>query len=154
MPAARALKPHAVLFVCGLNAIRSPMAAALFRHFFGRSAYVGSAGVRKGELDPFAVAVMEEIGLDIQSHRPITIEELDELEGLNFDVIVTLSPEAHHQALELTRRLPVDVEYWPTPDPSVVSGSRQQQLDAYRAVRDQLLERIKTRFAWTPAGNV
>jgi protein-tyrosine-phosphatase len=69
-------------------------------------------------------------------------------------VIVTLSPEAHHQALELTRRLPVDVEYWPTPDPSVVSGSRQQQLDAYRAVRDQLLERIKTRFAWTPAGNV
>jgi len=154
MPAARALKPHAVLFVCGLNAIRSPMAAALFRHFFGRSAYVGSAGVRKGELDPFAVAVMEEIGLDIQSHRPITIEELDELEGLNFDVIVTLSPEAHHQALELTRRLPVEVEYWPTPDPSVVSGSRQQQLDAYRAVRDQLLERIKTRFAWTPAGNV
>ena len=154
MPAARALKPHAVLFVCGLNAIRSPMAAALFRHFFARSAYVGSAGVRKGELDPFAVAVMEEIGLDIQSHRPITIEELDELEGLNFDVIVTLSPEAHHQALELTRRLPVEVEYWPTPDPSVVSGSRQQQLDAYRAVRDQLLERIKTRFAWTPAGNV
>jgi protein-tyrosine-phosphatase len=154
MPAARALKPHAVLFVCGLNAIRSPMAAALFRHFFGRSAYVGSAGVRRGELDPFAVAVMEEIGLDIQSHRPITIEELDELEGLNFDVIVTLSPEAHHQALELTRRLPVEVEYWPTPDPSVVSGSRQQQLDAYRAVRDQLLERIKTRFAWTPAGNV
>ena len=153
-PSARALKPHAVLFVCGLNAIRSPMAAALFRHFFGRSAYVGSAGVRKGELDPFAVAVMEEIGLDIQSHRPITIEELDEVEGLNFDVIVTLSPEAHHQALELTRRLPVDVEYWPTPDPSVVSGSRQQQLDAYRAVRDQLLERIKTRFAWTPAGNV
>jgi protein-tyrosine-phosphatase len=154
MPAGRALKPHAVLFVCGLNAIRSPMAAALFHHFFGKSAYVGSAGVRKGELDPFAVAVMEEIGLDIHSHRPITIEELDELEGLNFDVIVTLSPEAHHQALELTRRLPVEVEYWPTPDPSVVSGSRQQQLDAYRAVRDQLLERIKTRFDWRPAGNV
>ena len=96
--AGRALKPHAVLFACGLNAIRSPMAAALFRQLFGRSAYVGSAGVRKGELDPFAVAAMDEVGLDIHKHRPMTFEELEEWEGLNFDVIVTLSPEAHHQA--------------------------------------------------------
>src|ERR1700730_1730743 len=132
--AGRALKPHAVLFVCGLNAIRSPMAAALFRQWFGRSAYVGSAGVRKGELDPFAVAVMDEIGLDIHKHRPMTFEELEEWEGLNFDVIVTLAPERHHQALELTRSLPVEVEYWPTPDPSVGSGSREQRLQAYREV--------------------
>jgi protein-tyrosine-phosphatase len=151
--AGRALKPHAVLFACGLNAIRSPMAAALFRQLFGRSAYVGSAGVRKGELDPFAAAVMDEIGLDIRKHRPMTFEELEEWEGLNFDVIVTLSPEAHHQALELTRRLPVEVEYWPTPDPSVAAGSREQRLDAYREVRDQLQERIKARFAWRPGGN-
>src|SRR6266567_5084898 len=124
--AGRALKPHAVLFACGLNAIRSPMAAALFRHFFGRSAYVGSAGVRKGELDPFAVAVMDEIGIDIGVHRPITFEELEDLEGLNFDLIVTLSPEAHHKALELTRTLAVEVEYWPTADPSAFEGSRAQ----------------------------
>ena len=82
---ARVLRPHAVLFACGLNMIRSPMAAALFKHLFGSRAYVGSVGVRKGELDPFAAAVMDEVGLDISKHRPMTFEELDESEGLNFD---------------------------------------------------------------------
>src|SRR6266550_2723428 len=121
----RAARPQAVLFACGMNSVRSPMAAALFKHYFGRT-YVGSAGVRKGELDPFAVAAMEELGLDIAKHRPMTFEEMEEWEGLNFDLIVTLSPEAHHRALELTRTLPVEVEYWPTPDPSVAAGSREQ----------------------------
>jgi protein-tyrosine-phosphatase len=129
------------------------MAAALLRQRSGRSLYVGSAGVRKGELDPFAAAAMEEIGLDIGKHKPLTFEELEDWEGLNFDLIVTLSPEAHHKALELTRTLAADVEYWPTPDPTVVEGSRQQRLDAYREVRDQLMHRIKTRFDWRPAGN-
>jgi len=101
MDAARSARPQAVLFACGLNSVRSPMAAGLFRHFFGRT-YVGSAGVRKGELDPFAVAAMEELGLDIAKHKPMTFEELEEWEGLNFDLIVTLSPEAHHKALEPT----------------------------------------------------
>ena len=151
--AGRVLKPHAVLFACGLNAIRSPMAAALFKQLFGGRAYAGSAGVRKGELDPFAVAAMDEIGLDISKHRPKTFEELEDWEGLNFDVIITLSPEAHHKALELTRTVAVDVEYWPTPDPTAGGGSREQQLDAYRDVRDQLLARIKQRFAWRPGGN-
>ena len=148
-----ALRPHAVLFACGLNAIRSPMAAGLFKHLFGSRAYVGSAGVRKGELDPFAVAAMDELGLDISGHRPRTFEELEEWEGLNFDVIVTLSPEAHHKALELTRTLAAEVEYWPTPDPSVIGGSREQQLDGYRDVRDQLFSRIKSRFDWGPRSN-
>jgi len=151
--AGRLLRPHAVLFACGLNAIRSPIAAALFKQLFGSRAYVGSAGVRKGELDPFAVAVMDEMGLDLSRHRPMTFEELEEWEGLNFDVIVTLSPEAHHKALELTRTLAADVEYWPTPDPTVMGGSREQQLDAYRDVRDQLLKRIKARFDWRSGGN-
>jgi protein-tyrosine-phosphatase len=145
--------PQAVLFACGLNSVRSPMAAALFRHMFGRSAYVGSAGVRRGELDPFAVAAMEEIGLDIAKHRPMTFEELEDWEGLNFDLIVTLAPEAHHKALDLTRTIAAEVEYWPTPDPTIVEGSREQRLDAYRAVRDQLMRRIKERFATMSTGN-
>ena len=107
---------------------------------FGRAIYVGSAGVRKGELDPFAVAVMAEIGHDISRHKPITFEELDDLEGLNFDLIITLSPEAHHRALELTRTSAADVEYWPTADPTDAEGSREQRLEAYREVRDQLLK--------------
>ena len=147
-----ARRPQAVLFACGLNSVRSPMAAALFRHYFART-YVGSAGARKGELDPFAVAVMDELGLTIAKHRPMTFEELEEWEGLNFDLIVTLSPEAHHRALELTRTLGADVEYWPTPDPSAVEGSREQRLDAYRDVRDQLARRIRERFGGQASGN-
>ena len=135
-----------MLFACGHNAVRSPMAAALLKQLLGRSLYVGSAGVRKGELDPFAGVVMEEIGIDISAHAPVTFEELDDLEGLNFDLIVTLSPEAHHRALELTRVLAVDVEYWPTVDPTAVEGNREQRLEAYRAVRDQLIEKIRERF--------
>jgi protein-tyrosine-phosphatase len=152
MPAS-ATRPLAVLFACGLNAVRSPIAAGLFAQLFGRSIYVGSAGVRKGELDPFAVAVMAEIGLDISRHKPVTFEELDDWEGLNFDLIITLAPEAHHRALELTRTSAVDVEYWPTADPTDVEGSREQRLDAYREVRDQLLDRIRQRFSGQRPGN-
>ena len=146
-------RPQAVLFACGMNAVRSPMAAALFRQMFGKSVYVGSAGVQPGELDPFVVAVMDEIGIDIARHRPITFEELDELEGLNFDLIVTLSPPAHHKALELTRTLAADVEYWPTADPTAVEGSREQRLAAYREVRDQLMAHMRERFGRQAAGN-
>src|SRR5262249_21772106 len=100
MPAPeRSSRPHAVLFACGMNAVRSPMAAGLSEQMFEPSVYVGSAGVQKGELDPFVVAAMDEIGIDISSHRPITSEDVDELEGLNFALIVPLSPPAHHKAL-------------------------------------------------------
>jgi len=146
MAADRLSRPQAVLFACGMNAVRSPMAAGLFRQLYGKSVYVGSAGVQKGELDPFVVSVMDEIGVDVARHRPMTFEELDELEGLNFDLIVTLSPPAHHKALELTRTVASDVEYWPTQDPTAAEGSREQRLDAYRAVRDQLMAQIRARF--------
>ena len=142
-----------MLFACGLNTVRSPIAAALLGQIFGRAIYVGSAGVRKGELDPFAVAVMAEIGIDISRHKPVTFEELEDWEGLNFDLIVTLAPEAHHRALELTRTSAIDVEYWPTADPSAVEGNRAQRLDAYREVRDQLLAHIRERFARPHTGN-
>src|SRR5205809_78531 len=142
----RARNPQAVLFACGQNSVRSPMAASLLQHMFPHALYVKSAGVKKGELDPFAVAVMAELGQDISTHKPTTFEELEDWEGLNFDLIITLSPEAHHKALELTRTLAADVEYWPTPDPVGIEGSREQRLDAYRAVRDGLLTRIIRRF--------
>jgi protein-tyrosine-phosphatase len=129
------------------------MAAAMFRQLFGSRIYVGSAGVRKRDLDPFAVAVMDEIGIDMSKHDPHTFEELEDWEGLNFDLIVTLAPEAHHKALQLTHTLAAEVEYWPTPDPTVEEGSREQRMESYRAVRDQLLARIKARFNWRPGGN-
>jgi protein-tyrosine-phosphatase len=150
---ARLAKPQSVLFACGHNAVRSPMAASLFRQLVGRTTYVASAGVRKGELDPFAISAMAEIGLDIGKHRPLTFEELEDWEGLNFDLIITLSPEAHHKALELTRTLAAEVEYWPTPDPTAAEGSREQRLAAYREVREELMRRIRARFARPPSGN-
>ena len=155
MPASatRPLQPLAVLFACGQNSVRSPIAAGLFAQMFGPAIYVASAGVRKGEVDPFAIAVMAEIGLDISKHKPGTFEELDEWEGLNFDLIITLAPEAHHRALELTRTSGVDVEYWPTADPTGVEGSREQRLDAYRQIRDQLLGRMRQRFSRPRPGN-
>jgi len=149
----RSLRPHAVLFACGMNAVRSPMAAGLLKQMLGTTMYVGSAGVQKGELDPFAVAVMQEIGIDISRHKPMTFEELEDLEGLNFDLIVTLSPPAHHKALELTHKVASDVEYWPMVDPTTSKGSREQRLNNYREVRDQLMARIRARFGRPTGGN-
>lgn len=145
-PGARRERPQSVLFMCGQNCVRSPMAAVLTRHLFGRSLYVGSAGVMKGESDPFVVAAIDEIGLDLSRHRPQTLEDLEENEGLAFDLVVTLSPDAHHRALELTRTNAIAVEYWPTPDPTLATGNREQRMDAYRAVRDELEARIRARF--------
>jgi len=134
------LRPQSVLFACTLNTVRSPMAEALARHYFGREIYFASAGLKRGDPDGFAMAAMEEIGIDITRHKPRTFEDL---EDSNFDVIVTLSPEAHHRALEFTRAMAVEVIYWPTPDPTATQGSRETMLDAYRAVRDRLAARIK-----------
>lgn len=135
--------PGAVLFCCTMNAVRSPMAAALTRHHYGRMMYVDSVGVRRGELDPFAVEVMNEIGIDISRHRPRTFEEL---EDSYFDLIISLSPEAQHSAVEMTRFMACDVNFWNTFDPTVVEGNRANRLDAYRQVRDHLLRRIHTFF--------
>src|ERR1700757_768714 len=150
--APRVRNPQAVLFACGLNAVRSPMAASLLQQMFPQL-YVKSAGVRKGELDPFVVSVMAELGQDLSTHKPTTFEELEDWEGLNFDLIITLSPEAHHKALELTHTVAADVEYWPTPDPTDTEGSREQRLQAYRDVCDGLSLRIRKRFGGSGRGS-
>jgi len=149
----RTRAPQAVLFMCGQNSVRSPMAAALLRQVGPRGLYVQSAGVRPGEPNPFAVAVMEEIGIDLSKHRPWLVNELEDWEGFNFDLIITLAPEAHHRALEMTAPLATDVEYWPTQDPVGSEGRRELQLDAYRATRDELMQKIRARFGRPPAAN-
>ncbi|KPF42100.1 low molecular weight phosphatase family protein [Rhizobium sp. G187] len=136
-------RPGAVLFVCGMNAIRSPMAEAIARAMLPSGVYVASAGVRRGESDPFVDAVLDELGLVAPKHPPQT---LDDLEDDYFDLVVTLSPEAHHAALELTRQTAVEVEYWPMPDPSGTTGTRDQILDAYRDVRNRLEKHIVERL--------
>lgn len=140
-------RPQSVLFACTFNCVRSPMAEGIARHLFGRDVFIASAGVKPGEPDSFAIAAMDEIGIDIAKHKPHSFKDLED-DG--FDLIVSLSPEAHHTALEYTRTMAVEVVYWPTIDPTAVQGSREQMLDAYRGVRDGLQKRIKEALGWRP----
>ena len=135
--------PGSVLFCCTQNALRSPMAEAMMKHLHGRRVFVDSVGVRTGPLDDFAVAVMDDIGIDITRHKP---KSFDDLEDDSFDLIISLSPEAQHKAVDMTRALAAEVEFWNTFDPSVVEGSREARLEAYRQVRDQLMHRLLQRF--------
>jgi len=135
--------PTSVLFACTQNAIRSAMAEAILKHVAGSRIFVDSVGVRPDELDPFAVAVMKEIGIDLSRHRP---KGFDDLEDDNFDLVISLSPEAQHRAVEMTRTTACDLEFWNTYDPTAVEGNRETRLAAFRQVRDMLLARIRERF--------
>ena len=138
--------PGAVLFACNHNRVRSPMAEGLMKLMFGTRVYVDSCGLKhdeEGAVDPFAAAVMEELGVDLSRHRPKTF---DDLEDDNFDIVVSLTPEAQHRAVELSRGRAADIEYWPTHDPTLTDGSREARLAAYRQVRDGLARRIAERF--------
>lgn len=135
--------PGSVLFACSHNAIRSPMAEVIMRYLHGRKVYVQSAGVRSAEIDPFAVAVMDEIGIDLSHHHSRSFDQLDDD---YFDLVISLSPEAQHQAVELTRARHCEIEFWHMPDPSIIEGSREVKLEAYRALRDMLMRRIRERF--------
>lgn len=139
--------PDSVLFACTENALRSPMAEAMLKHLHGHRIFVDSVGVRAGELDRFAVEVMAEIGLDISKHRAKTFEDLQDT---SFDLIVSMSPEAQHGAVELTRSSAAEIEFWHIPDPSMAEGGRAARLDAYRDVRDRLQARIRERFPVLP----
>ena len=140
--------PDAVLFSCTMNAVRSPMAESIMKHYFGHQVYVDSVGVRQGEIDTFAVAVMEEIGIDLSQHKSKTF---DNLEDTSYGLVISLSPDAQHRAVELTRTMSCELEYWQTFDATVVKGSREVILDAYRGVRDSLRERILRRFSCAAA---
>jgi protein-tyrosine-phosphatase len=136
--------PDAVLFACNRNSVRSPMAEGLLKHLLGHRVYVDSAGVRASAIDPFVIEVMDEIGIDMSNHRGKSFENL---EDTSYDIIVSLSPEAQHKAVELTRTMACEVEYWNTLDPTIIEGNREIRLEAYRQVRDTLKKRIEVRFA-------
>ena len=139
--------PGSVLFCCTMNSVRSPMAEGILKALYPKLIFVDSVGVRGDAVDPMAVEVMDEIGIDISRHRAKTF---DDLEDSSFDLIVSLSPEAQHTAVEMTRTMACDVEFWNTFDPTFVEGSREQRLAAFREVRDFLDRRIRERFARRP----
>ncbi|HEY3947665.1 low molecular weight phosphatase family protein [Phenylobacterium sp.] len=149
--------PGAVLFACNFNQVRSPMAEALLKQLIGDRVYVDSCGLRRPAMvhdevrdedveagvDPFAQTVMAELGCDLSRHRPKIFADL---EDSSFDLVVSLTPEAQHRAVELARGRAADIEYWPTQDPTLTDGSREARLAAYRQVRDGLARRIAERF--------
>ena len=146
--------PGAILFACNLNRVRSPMAEALLKRMVGDRVFVDSCGLKHPagvddddhaglKIDPFAEVVMAEVGCDLSGHRAKTF---DELEDASFDLVISLTPESQHRAVELARGRAAEIEYWPTFDPTLVEGSREARLAAYREVRDALAERISGRF--------
>ncbi|MFC3070426.1 arsenate-mycothiol transferase ArsC [Phenylobacterium soli] len=147
-----ARRPAAVLFACNFNRVRSPMAEALLKRVAGQRIYVDSCGLRHpaladGEdafaIDPFAAAVMGEVGCDLSEHRAKTF---DELQDDSFDLVISFTPESQHRAVELARGRAAEIEYWPIFDPTLAEGSREARLMAYRDVRDALAARIAARF--------
>ncbi len=150
--------PGAVLFACNFNQVRSPMAEALLKRLVGTRIFVDSCGLKRARVeddadeydetparaDPFVEAVMAELGCDLALHRPKTF---DDLEDSSFDLVISLTPEAQHRSVELTRGRAADIEYWPTQDPTLTEGSRDARLTAYREVRDALARRIAERFS-------
>ncbi len=135
--------PDAVLFACTRNSVRSPMAEGLLKHLLGHRIYVDSVGVRMGEIDPFVIEVMDELGIDLSKHRG---KDFESLADTSYDLIVSLSPQAQHQAVELTRTMACEVEFWHTHDPTIIEGHRETRIQAYREVRDTLKKRIEARF--------
>lgn len=121
------------------------------KYLYGNIVYVDSCGVRIGELDPFAVEVMEELGIGIENHTP---KAFDDLEDTFYDLVISLTPQAQHKAVEMTRTMSVEIEYWPMLDPTATQGNREQRLDAYRATRDLIMKTIKNRFATQGGPNV
>ena len=135
--------PDAVLFACTHNSVRSPMGESLLKHLLGHQISVDSIGVSPPEIDPYVVAVLDAHGIDLTRHRA---KAFDDLEDTSYDLIISLSPEAQHSAVELTRTMACEVEFWNTFDPSMIEGNRDTRLDAYRQVRDFLRRRIENRF--------
>jgi protein-tyrosine-phosphatase len=146
--ASRPRLPGAVLFACNFNRVRSPMAEALLKRAMGDRIYVDSCGLRRERVDvegadPFVQSVMAEISVDLAAHQPKTF---DDLEDASFDLVISLTPEAQHRAVEMTRGRAAEIEYWPTFDPTQADGSREARLAAYREVRDSLARKIAERF--------
>lgn len=142
-------RPQSVLFCCDHNAVRSPMAEAMVKALYGREIYVQSAGVHSDlEIDGFAVAVCEELGIELSAHRVRSFAQMEEWgdDLSSFDLIVALSPASQHRAQELTRMYHLDVVYWPILDPTALGTRREEKLEAYRQARDQIRQRILEYF--------
>jgi len=141
--------PQSVLFCCDHNSVRSPMAEGIMKKFYGTGTYVQSVGVKGDlEIDGFAIAVCQELGVELSRHRSRSFEELEQWGDAlsSFDLVVALTPASRETALELTRVYHLEVEYWPIFDPSGQGENREAKLEAYRKARDEIASRLIDRW--------
>ena len=149
--------PQSVLFCCDHNAVRSPMAEGLMKKFYGTGTYVQSVGVTNDlEIDGFSIAVCAEMDVELSRHRSRSFDEMEQWgdDLSSFDLVVALSPASQRRARELTRFYHLDVEYWPTLDPTGLGETREAKLESYSAARDQIIARLIDRWGapTTPPG--
>jgi len=141
--------PQSVLFCCDHNAVRSPMAEGIMKKLYGTGTYVQSVGVMNDlEIDGFAIAVCEELGIELSRHRSRSFDEMQEWgdDLSSFDLIIALSPASQRRALDLTRYFHLTVEYWPIMDPTGLGETREAKLNSYRQTRDQIVEQLTRRW--------
>ncbi|KPU83925.1 ArsC family transcriptional regulator [Marinosulfonomonas sp. PRT-SC04] len=141
--------PSSVLFCCDHNAVRSPMAEGMMKQLCGHEIYVQSAGVKNDlEIDGFAIAVCQELGVELSRHRSRSFDDMqewgDDLSG--FDLVVCLSPASQRRALDLTRNFHMNIEYWAVLDPTGFGEGREAKLMSYRQTRDQIRAKLLARF--------
>ncbi len=129
-----------VLFICTHNSARSQMAEGILRYFFGDKYEVASAGTVATKVNPYAIEVMKEIGIDISSHRSKSIEEF---RGRIFDIVVTVCDHAKETCPFFPGR---KVFHKGFEDPAQAKGSREEILEKFRQVRDEILAWIKENF--------
>ncbi|MDC0196363.1 low molecular weight phosphatase family protein [Gammaproteobacteria bacterium] len=135
--------PSSVLFACTMNSVRSVMAEGILKKICGEKIYIDSVGKQAGDKNGYMIQVMAEIGIDLSNHRSKTFVSLDDT---SFDMIISLSPEAQHAAVELTRWMSCELIYWPTFDPDAIRGRRETRLEGFRKIRDDLIDKIETKF--------
>ena len=131
-----------VLFLCTGNSCRSQMAEGLCRKLHSESIEPYSAGIVKHGLNPFAVKVMQEIGIDISNHFSKTVEDIEES---NFDYVVTVCDNAHETCPYFPAKTAVVHKSFDDPPKLAKNEATEEEaLSHYRRVRDEIKEFILT----------
>ena len=137
--ALRAKRPRHILFLCVANSSRSPMAEGIARSLAPSGVQVSSAGSSPAAVHPWAIQVLNEIGIDISGHRS---RGLDSIDAGSVDAVITLCAEEVCPAfLGKAHRV-----HWGLPDPTAVTGTEETHINAFRSVRDELRRRLKVLF--------
>ncbi|MFW9917410.1 MAG: arsenate reductase ArsC [Candidatus Thorarchaeota archaeon] len=130
-----------VLFICTHNSSRSQMAEGFLRHLYGNRYAAHSAGTQPGQVNPYAVQVMAEVGVDLSKHRS---KSIDGFLNSEIDYVITVCDSAKETC-------PIfpggkQIQHKSFEDPSAATGTQEQILTSFRVVRDQIRTWIETKF--------